>query len=89
MIQSNPDKEWDWEYISWNPNITWEIVQDNPDRDWNWFFLSGNPNITSPRLVTWIRFSSMPAQSYYLDRSYLFKDSLNEINKKFGRSTTL
>ena len=54
-----------------------------------WALHSGNPNITSPRLVTWIRFSSMPAQSYYLDHSYLFKDSLNEINQKFGRSTTL
>ena len=39
--------------------------------------------LTSPRLVTWIRFSSMPAQTYYLNRNYLFKDMLDEINQKF------
>ena len=46
-----------------------------------WALHSGNPNITSPRLVTWIRFSSMPAQAYYIGRNYLFKDKLNEINQ--------
>ena len=45
-----------------------------------WALHAGNPNIVSPRLVTWIRFSSMPASAYYLNRSYLFKDNLNEIN---------
>ena len=49
-----------------------------------WALHAGNPNITSPRLVTWIRFSSMPAQSYYMSRNYLFKDKFNEINQKFG-----
>ena len=46
-----------------------------------WALHSGNPNITSPRLATWIRFSSAPTQAYYLNRGYLFKDKLNEINK--------
>ena len=46
-----------------------------------WALHSGNPNITSPRLVTWIRFSSMPAQSYYVNHNYLFKDKLNEVNQ--------
>ena len=46
---------------------------------------AGNPNISSPRLVTWIRFSSMPAQTYYLSRNYLFKDKLNEINYNKSR----
>ena len=46
-----------------------------------WALHAGNPNIFSPRLVTQIRFSSLPAQSYYLAHSYLFKDKLNEINQ--------
>ena len=45
-----------------------------------WALHAGNPNITSPRLVTWIRFSSMPAPAYYLNRNYLFKKNLDEIN---------
>ena len=45
-----------------------------------WALHAGNPNITSPRLVTWIRFSSMPAKTYYRDNNYLYKDSLDEIN---------
>ena len=39
-----------------------------------WALHAGNSNITSPRLVTWIRFSFMPAKNYYLNRDYLFKD---------------
>ncbi len=33
-------------YISYNPNITWEIIQENPDKPWNYFELSKNSNIT-------------------------------------------
>ena len=54
-----------------------------------WALHAGNLNITSPRLVTWIRFSSMPAHTYYLNRNYLFKDKLNEINQKFSRRIIL
>ena len=48
-----------------------------------WALHAGNQNITSPRLVTWIRFTSAPTQTYYLGHSYLFIDKLNEINQKF------
>ena len=46
-----------------------------------WALHAGNLKIFSPRLVTQIRFSSLPAQSYYIARSYLFKDKFNEINQ--------
>ena len=45
-----------------------------------WALHAGNLNITSPRLVTWVRFSSMPSKTYYRDNNYLFKKELNEIN---------
>ena len=48
-----------------------------------WAMHAGNPNIKSPRLVTWIRFSSMPARTYYLDSNYFYKKELESINKKF------
>ena len=46
-----------------------------------WALHAGNLNIFSPRLVTQIRFSSLPASTYYLDHSYLYKDKFNEINQ--------
>ena len=45
-----------------------------------WALHAGNPNITSPRLVTRVKFCSMPAKTYYTDRIYLFKKNLDEIN---------
>jgi len=36
FIQNNPDKDWNWNGISLNPNITWEIIQNNPDKNWSW-----------------------------------------------------
>ncbi len=46
MGNENPDKPWDYYWLSQNPNITWEIVRDNPDKDWDYTMLSQNPNIT-------------------------------------------
>ena len=46
FILDNPDIPWDWDILSRNPNITWDIVQQNPDKKWNWWELSKNPNIT-------------------------------------------
>ena len=42
----NPDKPWNWYWLSANPNITMEIVAANPDAPWDWSWLSENPNIT-------------------------------------------
>jgi hypothetical protein len=38
--------EWDWNALSSNKNITWDIVKNNPDKPWNFRALSMNPNIT-------------------------------------------
>ena len=46
FIANNIDKDWDWSWLSCNPNITWEIVEANPDKPWRWYGLSDNPNIT-------------------------------------------
>ena len=46
FIQETPDKPWNWEWISKNPNITMDIIRENPDKPWNWYCISQNPNIT-------------------------------------------
>ena len=46
-----------------------------------WTYHSVNSNITSPRLVTWIRFTPTPCATYYRDKHYLFKNNLDEINQ--------
>ena len=45
-ILKNPDKPWDWEWISSNPVITMQDVLDHPDKPWNWCCIGENPNIT-------------------------------------------
>jgi hypothetical protein len=48
---ANPDKPWDWTWLSRNPNITTEIVTANPDKPWKWNELSCNtfnPPISEP-----------------------------------------
>ena len=46
FIKNNPEKPWNWGWLSKNPNITWDIVQANPKKPWDWGWLSENPNIT-------------------------------------------
>ena len=42
FIQENPNKPWNWRYISGNTNITWDIIRENPDKPWNWIAISDN-----------------------------------------------
>ena len=45
-MEANPDKPWNYAWLSKNPNITWDIVEANPDKSWCFDALSRNPNIT-------------------------------------------
>ena len=45
-VKNNPDKPWNYFWLSCNPNITMEDVKNNPYKPWNWKCLSKNPNIT-------------------------------------------
>ena len=42
LLNLFPDKPWNYEYLSLNPNITYDIVQKNPDKSWNYYYLSQN-----------------------------------------------
>ena len=42
----NPTIDWNYELLSFNANISWEIVLDNPQIKWNYDYMSFNPNIT-------------------------------------------
>ena len=42
LIEKYQDKEWEWEYISSNINLTIEMI----NKPWNWNSISENPNIT-------------------------------------------
>jgi hypothetical protein len=50
FIQNNPTKNWNWDDICRNPNLTWEIVSENlkssEPKPWVWWCLSINPSIT-------------------------------------------
>ena len=35
-----------WEYISYNPNITMGMIEQYPDKEWDWERISQNPNLT-------------------------------------------
>ena len=45
LILANPDKPWNWMYISENPNITCAIIRANPGKPWYYYNLSKNANI--------------------------------------------
>ena len=46
IIEKYPDKPWNWEFISKNPNITIDIIEKYPDKFWSYYSVSNNPNIT-------------------------------------------
>ena len=42
IVKNNPDKNWNWDTFSKNPNITPSMVRNNPRLPWNWYYLSRN-----------------------------------------------
>ena len=46
LIEKFPDNDWDWDAISYNPNLTLEWLDKYPNKPWNWDGLSANPNLT-------------------------------------------
>ena len=41
-VLDNPDKPWEWNGLSENPNLTLKDIANNPDLEWNWSNLSHN-----------------------------------------------
>ena len=46
MLRKFPNGNWNWDYLSGNTSITWDIVKANLDKPWNWYRLSRNSSIT-------------------------------------------
>ena len=42
FILDNPEYKWNYNYLSGNPNITWDIVKDNLEIPWDYQELSYN-----------------------------------------------
>ena len=44
LLELFPSAPWDYNALSRNPNLSWEIVRDKPDKPWNWSRISYNSN---------------------------------------------
>ena len=67
LLKFFPHKPWNWQGISCNPNITWDLIYANPDKPWNWYKISSNPKITWDIINTnpdkpwdWVKISFNP-----------------------------
>lgn len=46
LILNYPNKPWNWNSLSENPNITAKIIETFPNKPWNWDILSESPFLT-------------------------------------------
>jgi predicted transcriptional regulator len=46
FINAHLDKSWNWNAISYNPNLTFDFVKAHPNRPWDWLAISRHKNIT-------------------------------------------
>ena len=51
LLKKYPNKSWDWEVISYNPNITMKIIKKYPYGNWDWYEISKNSQISLIRVV--------------------------------------
>jgi hypothetical protein len=78
MIQAHPEKPWNWNRISANPNVTMEMIQAHPEKPWDWDFISDNPNLTMEMIQAhpekpwnWNRISYNPNLTMEIIESYI------------------
>ena len=46
LLKLYPKRIWDMQWLSVNPNISWNIVKAHPEYGWDFSWLSQNLNIT-------------------------------------------
>lgn len=46
IILSYPNKNWDFKWLSSNPNISLKFIDENPHLDWDYGYLSQHPKLT-------------------------------------------
>ncbi len=80
FIEDNLDKFWDWNSLSANPNITFDIVLAHPDKPWNWYGLSQNPNITFDNVLA---YPDKPWSFVNLSYNTFSKAKQRFINKRY------
>ena len=92
FVKENPTlggvPQWNWAWLSINPNITMKDVLENPDKNWNWDYLSENPNVTMKdvlenpdKLWDWEWLSSNP--------NITIKDVLENPDKNCGHGSQI
>lgn len=69
LLNKFPDKPWNWEKISRNPNITIEYILANPDKPWDWDSISEN-----------IFNKDLTVKKTIENRIYFRKECYNEVN---------
>jgi len=74
-VLENSNFPWRYDSLSYNPNITFEIINENPQYPWSWKYFSYNPNFKLEYLLF------IPSQSW--DWEYI---SENHITPEFLKS---
>lgn len=46
LLRYFPDKPWDWNHLSQNPSVTWDVIQKHLDKPWNWYYVSLKHSVT-------------------------------------------
>jgi len=88
IILAYPDKDWDFKWLSMNPNISLKFITNNPQFKWSYYYMSSHPRLT----VDFIKENENKkwdmrklSANKYLSIEFI----LNEINSKYWSKTKL
>lgn len=72
-----PNKDWDWDKLSENPNISMEFILKLSNKPWNWNYVSKNPNLTMDVIdnldismfnIDWVYIAQKPLSMEFIER---------------------
>ena len=93
ILLAYPNKDWDFRWLSMNPNISLTFIESNPQFSWNYYFISSHPKLTVEFIKKNINIHSKInkwnmkklASNKYLSIEYI----LNEIDPKYWSMSKL
>lgn len=83
-----PNQNWDFKYLSMNPNISLRFIENNPQFKWNYYYISEHPKLT-PEFITKNKDKKWNSVQLASNKNLSIEYILNKIEPKYWSKTKI
>lgn len=83
-----PNQNWNFKYLSMNPNISLRFIENNPQFKWNYYYISEHPKLT-PAFITKNKDKKWNSVQLASNKNLSIEYILNKIEPKYWSKTKI